>query len=154
MFTVASINVKAKGFSLLECLIVLMIVGFVSILGFKSNNIKLQNEEAKFWQTFDLTWHRLQTKVQSNDVVFTVKFGINNIKFLSEDGKKVAEITVPKTLTLSQNSSSFIISNEQSSNLSRVTFRSKLTKQSYIFGTGMGWGLYEIDPIPKGLYRH
>lgn len=147
------IEIKHAGFTLIESIVVLIIVGLITTMGYQGHQLHLQSEEEKFWQKFDLTWRNLQTEVQGTTRFMIVKFGLKEIKILTNDGKVVDDLKLPASLEITNKNASIRLGDGVNNTQQKITFRSKVANKIYTFNCGIGWGVYEIEPVPKGLYR-
>lgn len=142
-----------RGFTLLESIVVLIIAGLITTMGYQGRQLHLQNEEQKFWQEFDLNWRNMQTEVQGTNKLMLIKFGMKEIKIINTTGEMKTEIRLPESLEITNKGSAITLGDGINNTQQKITFRSKIANKIYTFNCGIGWGMYEIEPVPKGLYR-
>ncbi|QBO35363.1 type II secretion system protein [Periweissella cryptocerci] len=140
-----------SAFTLLESLIVLGVVATCLIIGYLKVNYDNEQSELRFWQELDVTWRQAQTSVRDTKIVFDFRF-TNNYVDIYRETKKVKRLNYPNTLKFSGVMVHVPVSAEGHINPTTVSlFRAN--GSYYSIKWGFGWGVYRIEPEPKGLYR-
>lgn len=138
--------------TLVETIVVLMIVALISVLGHQGHEVVLKNNEQAFWQKFDNAWKKSLISVQGTNEVITFYFEHDRLSIRKASERKWREIPYPKTL-YNVRTAHVILVNGSISGRNDIGIKSTINNQMYIISWSLGWGVYEIKPNPKGLYR-
>lgn len=143
---------KAKaGFTLLESLLVLGIVATCLLVGYLKVNYDTEQNELRFWQELDVTWRQAQASVRDTQQIIDFKF-TNLYVNVSCENKQLKRIYYPKTLKHRMNAVNITVAADKHMNPTSIGLQHE-NGITYHIVFGFGWGVYKIEPEPKGLYR-